>query len=569
MRRLHVLLVVSAALAAALALGVPRSGADSYPLDDFVTLQSQHFVVHYDGNYTKPDFYPQEKAGDILGDAERAYALYTSWGYAPPVDDGDGHIDIWIQDVAGLGEPFANYHGYDVPLNPGGPTSAGVIHLDVVNGTNFHAVAHELFNLFEWRIFTAPQRSWLEEASAEWAAFRAEGGVTPTADDLGRPDRTLDCLGSECGYDDPAGGGPDAFYDRNANPGWSFLEYLSEKYGTDVVRTIWNQAATDGSSVASTTPVKEVVAAKGSSLASAFSSWIAARLSGDFDLLALQGSRPQVFSSAATGLENGAIPTQIVAVNHLAARYITLLPGDGSTSALCYSATLTVHVAIPAGASSAPYLFVDTLGSVAQPLAVSGGTASVTVPWNTCTGGAPAYLSLPNGTDDSTVNGNEFVVTGTLTVDPTRPASPTPSPDPIKINGAVVDAPTSAVPPDIDVFGPELLHVSAGTTALRLIVSADTDGKLQASLGSYALGTATVRAGGNDVRFPLPNGALARLRTTAATSNVLHLTSLASSGALGETVTRHVAFDKAKAKPKKHAEPKPKHKAKTKKKAHH
>jgi hypothetical protein len=542
-------LVAACGLASALAL-IPQANADQAPLTGYVTRQSEHFVIHFDNDYRDPPYFEEAKAGDVLGWAERAYARYQAMGYAAPPDDGDGLIDIWITEFDASGEPFTKYAGYVTPTAPTQLQTAGTIFLDYKRGTNAHAVAHELFLAFAWRIF-AQSDSWLEEASAEWAAYQVANAGSPTEDSLGEPDRSLDCIGFECGYS-RAEDAPlyDEFYDQNANPGWSFFEYLTEKYGRDVVRDIWNRAAVDGPGVAATTPIDQVLATKGSSLSTAFGDWITHRLSGDFTLPAIAGVLPQIWGSLATGNETGVLPQQIVSVNKLAARYLALLPGDGATSGVCYAATLSLTVTLPSGITSKPYVFVNTIGATPQALTISGSTASIKLPWNTCTDGARAYLSLPNASTSASAYGKEFTVGGTLTVDPNTIASPTPAPAPVNITGPVGVVPTGAVAPTIEVSGPELIRVSAKATALRLIVTADTDGNLQATLGSYALGTVALRAGGNDVQFQLPSSLRLRLRTQAATSNVLTLTSLSASGATGQVVKRRVAIDSVKPKSK-------------------
>ena len=588
MLRLRILLLAAAGLAATLAFAAPQARADSFPLNGLVTLQSQHFMIHYDADYRNSDYMSQAEAGDVLGAAERAYSLYTSWGYAPPSDDSqfpaNGLIDIVVLDFSALGEPTSHYAGLDSP-DGAGATTPGVIYLDVKKGTNVHAVAHELFVLFEWKIFHATAATWFEEGSAEWAAYAAEQFITPDANALGEPDRTLDCLGSECGYAFVDDATYDEYYDRNANPGWSFFEYLNEKYGTDFIRQLWLQAAADGQAAPATQPIDELLATKGSSLSSAFNGWITARLNGDFQLIAIRGALPQIFTIVATGGITASIPTTIVAVNHLAARYVEIDPGDG-TNVPCYAATLALTVTIPSGVTSAPYLYTSPSVSALPPppapptatptlialtppqaLTVSGNTASISIPWNTCTGGAPAYLSLPNATVDTKVNGNEFTINGTLTVDPKTPATPNLPPTPTKVSPKTPTGtvPTSAIVPTIDLFGSEVIHLSGDDTTIDLVVRSDTDGKVQASLGSYALGTAAIRAGANNLQFALPAGAVSN-----ASSTTLTLTPFSASGTAGTPVTRTVQVDstvskvqakaKAKAKAKK---AKPKKRAKT------
>jgi len=79
---------------------------------------------------------------------------------------------------------------------------------------------------------------------------------------------------------------------------------------------------------------------------------------------------------------------------------------------------------------------------------------------------------------------------------------------------------------------------------------------LNATLGGGALGSSSLRAGNNDLRFAVPKGMLTTLRRSASAANILTLTPSSSSGsASGSPVMLHVvitATPKAKPKAKKH-----------------
>src|SRR6266540_174697 len=446
-------------LAAGLAVSVRRASAiDPFPTTGVATLSSDHFTVHYsreDGDSTCGNFITQEKAGDVLGMAERVYSLYTSappngWGYPAPVDDGDAHVDISVDDFVEACIPYGS-----IPVGTPGPLSrwdalvaplgsgADDIHLDATNGLNYHIIAHELFHLIQDSITSGTAvDQWLAEGTAEWAAVRADAAL---AGDEYNPDRTMDCVGSECG---------DTEFDKNGYPGWMLFQYLAEQHGVD-------QAAP------------------------------------------------------------------------------------------CYAATLTINVKIPLDSTSAPiastpYYYANTKGASAQALSVSGSNASITVPWNTCAGSPDAYLSLPNDTLDQ--NGREFLVTGSVTVDKTKPASASEPPAPRSVIGSVIPAPTSDPAPSLKVYAPEVIRVAAKTRLLRFAVFSSGDGTLQATLGSAGLGSAALRGGNNDIRFVLPKQLFAKLRAKSA-SNLLELTSMSPSGSKGATVTRRVVLLAAK-KPK-------------------
>jgi hypothetical protein len=106
------------------------------------------------------------------------------------------------------------------------------------------------------------------------------------------------------------------------------------------------------------------------------------------------------------------------------------------------------------------------------------------------------------------------------------------------------------------VFGPELLTLSVSAPTIRLIVDSSGPGTVTATLGATTLGTGTLRAGNNDLRFTVPKDMLASFRRAAANGNVLTLTPMSPSGtSAGLPVTRQVviaAEHKAKAKAKKH-----------------
>src|SRR5581483_1090401 len=88
----------------ALALASLAGAAPPRPTGDH-TLTTTHFVITYHTDLTTggspaADYSTQTDAGDIAGYAEQAYALYRSWGFPAPPDDGDGHIDIVVDELS-------------------------------------------------------------------------------------------------------------------------------------------------------------------------------------------------------------------------------------------------------------------------------------------------------------------------------------------------------------------------------------------------------------------------------------------------------------------------------------
>jgi len=527
------------ALAAALAVGVPRAVAvDPFPTSGVATLSSDHFQIHWsrDAAPCPTAAISQEKAGEVLGLAERAYALYSSWGYTAPGASVDISIDDFSTDCFAfgaipLGTPTPHAR-WDAIISPVGPDQ---LHLNFSSGLEYHVIAHEVFHLFEDAV--APGADpWLQEGLAEWASVRANAAVGGL--EL-NPDRTLDCVGSECG---------DSEFDRNGYPGWMLFEYLAERFGDAKVKSVLDAAAANPGWTG-TQALSSVVQPLGPTVGKFFEDYTTARLTGNFTSTTLAGVLPKTQASIVVASASGAVSPVTLAVNHLAVRYVDLAHGLDTDTGPCYSASLALKVALPAGVASTPYYYANAKGAVAQPFSVSGTTASLTVPWNTCGASPHAYVSLPNETNDVSppaLDGREFTLSGTVTVDKSKPAAASEAPAGVKIIGPVVQAPTTDPAPDLTLHAPELIRVSAKTRVLRFIVFSSGDGTLKATLGSTWLGSAGLHAGNNDVRFILPAQLLTTLRKTNTPDNVLLLTSYSPGGAQGASTTRRVAVQLVK-----------------------
>jgi hypothetical protein len=541
------------ALAASLAVGVPRAAAtDPFPTSGVATLSSDHFMIHYLRDIPCPSAaITQEHAGEILGMAERAYALYSSWGYTAPIPDsgdGDALVDISVDDLTLFCHAYGAIPGttprpldrWDAIIVPVAPLGAGEVHLNVVSGLEYPVLAHEVFHLFEDAV--APGADpWLQEGLAEWASVRANaaaGGLELN------PDRTMDCVGSECG---------DSEFDRNGYPGWMLFEYLAETdaaYGANdpASKALKDKAVLDAAVAnpgwTGTQALSSVV--QPTTLGKFFEAYTTARLTGNFTLDALAGVLPKTQASVIVGSSSGAISPVTLAVNHLAVRFVDLAHGADTDTGPCYSASLALKVELPPGVASTPYYSANVKGSAPQAFSVSGTTATLAdIQWNTCGASPHAYVSLPNETNDvvpPALDGREFTVSGTVTVDKSKPASATEAPAGVKITGPVIQTPTTDPAPNLTLHAPELIRVSAKTRLLRFIVFSSGDGTLKATLGATWLGSAGLHAGNNDVRYVLPKQLLKSLRKTNTPANVLTLTSYSPGGTQGASVMRRVAM---------------------------
>lgn len=532
----RLLLVALACACAGLAAGPaaavrPPSGPlTAYP----ELLTTDHFQIHYTGEISDPanlDRIVQQQAGDLAANAERAYAtIVGAWGYPAPLDDGDGKVDIWVQNLSPSSTGVVAYVDPDAPL-ANFSTSWMAIDPSVV--TSQHVVAHELLHVLQVGTWI-PADGWLLEGSAEWGGF-AVNGYAGTAGSIGAPDMSLDCDSDSCGDDGYETGG----YSR-----WPFFQYLSERFGNAFVRDVFAK----GASLAD--PAKTgaqllgaTLADKGTTLPEAFNDYTLANVAGAYSAAPLKGLPPTVHSTTLTGIATAALPVQRVAVNHLAGRYLRFRRGAG-VSNQCFLAALTLTVALPSGSASKPAFFSSSLGAAGQRLTVSGSTASITVPWDTCSGSVDGYLALPN--PSSTADSQVFTVSGSLTVDSSTVATPAAPPNPLYV-GPTVPGPSGDVPPSILVYGAELVRVPAATRVVRLIVFSSGSGKLRAVVAGKVLGIAQLRAGNNDIRFKLPVSLMGSLHTAA--NRTLTLTSLSTAGAAGAVVTRKVAVVAAPKKP--------------------
>jgi len=564
MPRIRLLLPVLVAAAAcvfalpAAAVPLPRPAGNH-------EVTTAHFVVHYytdvDPKSGAPakDYSTETDAGDVAAYAERAYALYASWGLRAPANDGDGHVDIYLNDLSGL----PGVIGYAQPDRSGPAPSSGAIVLSTPTQMHTFAtaeglsladeeqksIAHELFHLVQFATWVPTSLSdmWLLEGSAQWAGLTAIGAPSgPLVSTVGPSDVALNCR------DDIPGQqmcNPDAYVDGGYSR-WAFYQLLKNRFGATFLESVLANGVAGQSAIDA---LSSAIAAKGATLTDVFTDYANAMMTGGFGIPSVASVRPPAHDNVVVGAATATLPALTIPVDHLSVRYVTFQRGSGSSGAACYAASLTITVTLPSGTNSRPYFVWDVPGSSSVPLTVNGGTATATVPWDTCDWGATrGWLSLPNASIG--VDAADFRVSTSLAVDTTTPASASAAPAPANVNGQVVPAPTSDVAPLIDVFGPELLRISAKEPQIRLIVESSGPGTLQATLGSTVLGSNALRAGNNDLRFAVPVGLLAALRhTSAAGANVLTLTPMSTGGgATGTAVTRVVSITPATKKQKHH-----------------
>jgi hypothetical protein len=495
------------------------------------TMTTTHFQVHYVGS---PDI-THQFASDFLTSAEQAYTtIVGGWGYPAPLNDGDGLIDVWIEDMSAA-PGLLGFAEQDTPGN--NPSSGWIAVADIAAVDAPETIAHELTHLIQFGLWV-PADTWMLESTAEWAGLATTGytqfGTTGFLEQtLGAPDMSLDCTSAACGTS----------YETAGYTRWEFFQYLTERYGVGIVRDVFARgAALADPALTGSNLLDSTLATKGTTLSSVYNDFSFAQVAGNSQVAELKGLPPIAHKTISTGSNSLALPVLAVPVNHLATRYLRLARGDGE-SGTCYAATLSLTVGLPAGVGSRPSFYWKALGSAPLPLTINGGTASITVPWDTCAGGQDGYLALPNSS--LTLDAQVFTVSGALNVDKKTIVSTLGPPLPI-YTGPMAAA-VGAIAPAIRVYGAQLVRVPSGTRKVRLIVFSGGPGKLRAAVGSTVLGTYALRPGNNDIRFTLPVRTLQALRSTAkasASSKLLTLTSLSTAGTTGKSVTRRLVVSK-------------------------
>jgi hypothetical protein len=510
-------------------VGPPSCAPAPDPTTWAQTIQSAHFSVVYDDDPTKPGYMTQVLAGTVLAAAERSYASYVSAGFPAPATAASGKTELYIMDLTQfkLSAVFCDGFAFENKSSVTGDTMPFNVGADVFSQIGMSIGA------------SAP--TWLSNGAGAWASWRALNYPAGAIAVIGPFDMALDC---------------DSAYDKvncsengSENLGgsrWPFYEYLTEKFGPLFIVDIFS--ATQAASGNGLVGLQNALIAKGTTLTAEYGAYAAKLLTGGWTATTLSAAViPVSGTKIQTGISSGAIPTASFGINHLATKFVEIDRGDGNGAHACYAAKLTLNVQIPAGVTSQPTFYWSGGGTQPVSLTVSGNTATTTVPWDTCAWSTKGYLALPN---TSLVDGTSFSISGTIAVDFSTPATAALPPAPAIPFAPVVDAGSFSTAPDLSLFGPQLIRLTTKDTRLRLIVESSGEGSLTASIGTLVLGTRAVTAGGNDLKFALPQSLVRRAlrRTTAAL--VLTITPRAPDGkTTGDAVTRNVSITAVKKKP--------------------
>ena len=497
------------------------------------TMTTPHFQIHYTGTVVSPSPITQQRAGDLAGNLERAYStLVSEWGYPAPLDDGDGLIDVYVTDLSAM--PAAGLAFPETAARRRRATSTWTTARPTCRPSRCTSSSISSSS--------GSGRTWTPPCSRRAPSGPASGSSASRSRSTSaerarcRSSRRSACPTCRSPATAPSCGATD--YEAPGYSRWHFFEFLSERFGGGTVNDLFQRGKTvNDPAVGAGDLLMQMLTAKGTTLGDVFHDWTVANMTGAYTAIGLKGIKPPAYSTTLTGSGSGTLATQKIPVNHLAARYVAFKRGTGTSDGPCYAATLNVSVTVPFGIGARPMFKWTAAGSPAIPLALSGSTASLSVPWDTCSWSDVGLVSLPNPSVN--VDAALFSVSGSITVDKKTLATSTPPPAGT-YTGPTVPSLTGEEPPSIAVYGPETLRVSKKKRVVRLVVFSSGTGKLDGRLGSLSLGTRVLRTGNNDLRFTVPSSVT---RSLAATTR-LTFTSVATNGTRGATVTRKLVLTK-------------------------
>ncbi|MBT3389267.1 MAG: hypothetical protein HN413_02550 [Chloroflexi bacterium] len=331
-------------------------------------LDSEHFRIHY-----------TSKGRDAVASAsyvdEVAQALEHVWkveidqfGWAaPPPDDGiggDDRYDVYLQEILWDGT-FGYVEGGEdsryrsdgqVGDNPNTAAveeraSASFMVLDndyadleefaienyTVTSVMQSTVAHEFNHAIQFGYDGEEPADWLWEATATWMQDEVYDDVNDGIEDLYAVFKSPDSC--QLAY-----GGEERVEDENHWYGeWIFLRYISENYGHQTVRTIWEQAAALDSYAA----LEAALNAAGTTLDETLRGFSLALLTREFE----EGAAYPVLRLESTATGAGTF-TPVDGVGQMAADYIEILANGVVTVKLDDDALTPLLVGIAGGQAS-------------------------------------------------------------------------------------------------------------------------------------------------------------------------------------------------------------------------
>jgi len=321
----------------------PGNLLDEFEFDDFdrpilsgeeKLLDTEHFRIHYTFSGRDAAF-----SNDFIQGV--AIALEYSWdkqinefGWQPPPGDnglgGDDRLDVYIQSVSSVDKfGYADKSGRHI-CDPSSVSWQGVPSYFVIDNnfanhkqggysTQFGAmqttVAHELNHAIQFGYIYDPPR-WLAEATATWMEDEVY-------DDINGSNVSNPSIFKSADTCQSAMGGIERVEDYfHWYAEWLYIRYISENYGHDVIREIWENAAKLGTYAAMDAALSEY----GPSVAETFTGFSLALLARSFE----EGSTyPTVRLEGQVNINDSFSPQD--GVGQMAADYVEIM-AKGNTN---------------------------------------------------------------------------------------------------------------------------------------------------------------------------------------------------------------------------------------------
>jgi hypothetical protein len=282
-----------------------------------VTSSAGRFLVHY--ATSGPHGISAAKAQDLGRYADDAYRVEIGqWGWPAPIDDGDGLVDIYVyrQNAAGVTVADAIQ----------GQASAWIgIHPEYINPIT---PAHELLHVSQAAITAEWQGVVLVEGLAIWASWAVTENRAPPDWAQFSDTRPFGCTG----------------YVSCVDGKWALFQFLAERYGHDVLIDAYAHAGLLGGDPEqrAVPAIDAALRAQGSSLTSAFSRYVEAATTGDFELGVLREFTPAPAKKAR--LRCRGKRTDRLEIDHLSSRWVEYL-------STCFGSAVNVRLVVswPAG----------------------------------------------------------------------------------------------------------------------------------------------------------------------------------------------------------------------------
>ncbi len=366
-------------MAAVLAVAAPPAGA---ALDRFYS--STHYRVQYTTAAGDSDAITNRAAINFANAAERARALYVdSWGYPRPKLGRSGKTLIQVTNKLPRGAAGVTRPGSS------GAQPVAYIQIKPRYATRPHVMAHEVFHTIQYAMYRPLNRSFLSEATANWATAALYPTSVPRPLALTRPELPLDCNRGTC---------PNGSVLRYGQ--WAFFQYLSHRFGRRIVFELYRRAAVAAVRANDRNPhlieaLSGALRKRGASLRGTFSRYAAASLRGGAWIGASFAALKPKIAGTLNAKANRRGGRKRVRIDHLASAYLTVKISAVSDRRRCARARLRIRVRLPRGVSSRPRLALLGGSTFALKVSKRRRRATLNRRVNACSAGA-GTLVLPN-----------------------------------------------------------------------------------------------------------------------------------------------------------------------------